>query len=117
MQIPVLYQDKFIICVSKPNNVLVHHGHHSRNVADEKSLLQLLDQQIGGKFYPIHRLDRKTSGIILLAKETEHVSKFQKLFTDNEIQKTYYGVVRGFSPETKTIDSPVKISIRYYKIP
>jgi tRNA pseudouridine65 synthase len=108
MQISIIYQDEFIICVSKPNNVLVHHAHHSRNVADEKSLLQLLDEQIGGKFYPIHRLDRKTSGIILLAKETEYVSKFQKLFADKEIQKTYYGVVRGFSPETTIIDSPVK---------
>ena len=43
-----------------------------------------------------------------MAKETIHVSKFQELFTNNEIEKTYYGVVRGFSPETKTIDSPVK---------
>ena len=103
-----MYQDKFIICVSKPNNVLVHHARHSRNVADEKSLLQLLDEQIGGKFYPIHRLDRKTSGIILLAKETNYVSKFQELFTLKEIKKTYFGVVRGFSPETKIIDSPVK---------
>ncbi|WP_373943270.1 pseudouridine synthase [Polaribacter sejongensis] len=108
MEILVIYQDEYIICVAKPNNVLVHHAHHSRNVADEKSLLQLLDEQIGGKFYPIHRLDRKTSGIILLAKETHFVSKFQDLFTANEIQKTYYGVVRGFSPESKIIDSPVK---------
>ena len=108
MEIPIIYQDEFILCVSKPNNMLVHHAHHSRNVADEKSLLQLLDAQIGGKFYPIHRLDRKTSGIILLAKETQYVSKFQDLFTAKEIQKTYYGVVRGFSPDTKIIDSPVK---------
>ena len=108
MELSIIYQDEFIICVSKPNNVLVHHARHSRNVADEKSLLQLLDEQIGGKFYPIHRLDRKTSGIILLAKETQFVSKFQDLFTADEIQKTYYGVVRGFSPETKTIDTPVK---------
>ena len=48
------------------------------------------------------------SGIILLAKETHFVSKFQELFTNKEINKTYFGIVRGFSPETKTIDSPVK---------
>ncbi|WP_370511749.1 pseudouridine synthase [Lutibacter sp. Hel_I_33_5] len=96
------------MCVRKPNNMLVHHAYHSRNVIEEQSLLQLMDEEIGGKFYPIHRLDRKTSGILLLAKETKFVSKFQELFTNNEIQKTYYGVVRGFSPETKTIDSPVK---------
>ena len=82
MKLEIIYQDEYIVCVTKPNNVVVHHAHHSRNVADEKSLLQLLNEQIGGKFYPIHRLDRKTSGIILLAKQTKFVSKFQSLFTE-----------------------------------
>jgi tRNA pseudouridine65 synthase len=108
MSLEIIFEDEYLLCVNKPNNVLVHHAFHSRNVAGEDSLLQLLDQQIGGKYYPIHRLDRRTSGIILLAKETKFVSKFQELFTNNEIQKTYFGVVRGFSPDTKTIDSPVK---------
>lgn len=108
MDLEIIFEDEYIICVNKPNNVLVHHARHSRNVADEESLLQLLDAQIGGKFYPIHRLDRKTSGIILLAKETKYVSKFQELFTDNQIDKTYFGIVRGHAPETKVIDSPVK---------
>ena len=108
MSVDILYEDEYIICVSKPNNVVVHHAHHSRNVADEESLLQLLFKNFEKKFYPIHRLDRKTSGIILLAKETKYVSKFQQLFTDNKIDKTYFGIVRGHSPETKIIDSPVK---------
>jgi tRNA pseudouridine65 synthase len=88
--------------------MVVHHAYHSRNVADEKSLLQAIQEEKGLKVYPIHRLDRKTSGIILLAKETHYVSKFQELFTNNEIEKTYYGLVRGHAPETKVIDSPVK---------
>ncbi|KGL63491.1 pseudouridine synthase [Polaribacter sp. Hel1_85] len=108
MNLQVIFEDDYLICVHKPNNMLVHHARHSRNVAEEISLLQLIEQEKGLKVYPIHRLDRKTSGIILLAKETQFVSKFQDLFTANEIQKTYYGVVRGFSPETKVIDSPVK---------
>jgi tRNA pseudouridine65 synthase len=108
MDVSIVFEDEYIICVSKPNNVLVHHARHSRNVAEEDSLLQLIEKQTSLKTYPIHRLDRKTSGIILLAKETHFVSKFQELFTNQEIQKTYYGVVRGFSPETKIINSPVK---------
>ena len=108
MSLEVVFEDEYILCVSKPNNMLVHHAHHSRNVADETSLLQFIEQEKGLKVFPIHRLDRKTSGIILLAKETRYVSKFQELFTNNEIQKTYFGIVRGFSPDTKTIDSPVK---------
>ena len=108
MRVEIIFEDEYFICVNKPNNVLVHHAHHSRNVADEDSLLQLIQDEIELKAYPIHRLDRKTSGIILLAKEKEFVSKFQELFTHSHIQKTYYGVVRGYAPDTKTIDSPVK---------
>jgi tRNA pseudouridine65 synthase len=108
MSLEIIYEDEYVLCVTKPNNVLVHHAYHSRNMSDEKSLLQLIQEQIGLKTYPIHRLDRKTSGAILLAKNKEYVSEFQDLFTKNEIQKIYYGVVRGFSPDTKTIDSPVK---------
>lgn len=108
MNIEILYEDNYILCVSKPNNVVVHHAHHSRNVADEASLLQLINEQCGVKTFPIHRLDRKTSGIILLAKKSEYVANFQSLFTNNEIQKTYFGIVRGHAPETKIIDTPVK---------
>ncbi|MFT5146847.1 MAG: tRNA pseudouridine65 synthase [Polaribacter sp.] len=108
MELDIIFEDSYFICVNKPNNMVVHHAHHSRNVADEIALLQLIQREKGIKVYPIHRLDRKTSGIMLLAKETVYVSKFQELFTNNEIEKTYYGVVRGFSPETKAIDSPVK---------
>ena len=108
MSLEIIFEDEYLFCVNKPNNVLVHHAHHSRNVADEASLLQLIKEQTDLKVYPIHRLDRKTSGIILLAKQKEFVSKFQELFTNNEIQKTYFGLVRGFSMDEKTIDSPVK---------
>lgn len=108
MSLQVLFEDEYVLCVSKPNNMLVHHAYHSRNVADEVSLLQYIEKEKGYKTYPIHRLDRKTSGIILLAKEKHYVSKFQDLFTNNQIEKTYFGIVRGFSPETKIIDSPVK---------
>ncbi len=108
MSLEIVYQDEYIVCVSKPNNVVVHHARHSRNVVDEKSLLQLLEEQLGEKLYPVHRLDRKTSGIILLTRETKFVSEFQKLFTDNAITKTYYGLVRGHAPEKLVIDSPVK---------
>lgn len=107
-ELTVIYEDEYIVCVHKPNNVVVHHAHHSRNVADEKSLLQLLEGLFKDKLYPIHRLDRRTSGIILLAKQTNYVAKFQELFTNSLIKKVYFGVVRGYAPDIKIIDSPVK---------
>jgi tRNA pseudouridine65 synthase len=106
--IDIIFEDDYIICANKPNNMLVHHAKHSRNVSDENSLLQEIESQTGFKTFPVHRLDRKTSGIILLAKEKEYVSRFQKLFTEKSIVKTYYAIVRGHAPITLTIDSPVK---------
>jgi len=108
MFLEIIYQDNYCLLVTKPNNVLVHHAHHSRNKIDEKSLMQLIENQLGTRYFPIHRLDRKTSGIILLASKKEYVSTFQALFTNKEIKKIYYGVVRGYSKENRIIDSPVK---------
>lgn len=108
MSLEIIYQDRYCLLVSKPNNVLVHHAHHARNKVNEASLIQLIENQFSKRFYPIHRLDRKTSGIILLASKREYVASFQTLFINNKIQKVYYGVVRGFSKENIIIDSPVK---------
>ncbi|MDO6737438.1 pseudouridine synthase [Wenyingzhuangia sp. 2_MG-2023] len=106
--IEIIYEDDFIVAINKPNNVLVHHSVMANNQLDELSLMQLMFAQTETKYYAIHRLDRKTSGIILLAKKKEFVSKFQELFVNNQIQKKYYGLVRGFAPESGKIDSPVK---------
>ncbi|EDP95887.1 pseudouridine synthase [Kordia algicida OT-1] len=104
----ILYEDDFVIAVAKPNNILVHHSQMARNQSDEQTLLELLFEKFEKNYYPMHRLDRKTSGIVLCAKEKRFVSKFQDLFVADAIQKVYYGVVRGFSPENGVIDSPVK---------
>lgn len=106
--VTICFEDEFILAIHKANNVLVHHSSMSRNQAEEKSLVQLLFDQFQQHFYPIHRLDRKTSGIILFAKKKEFVAPFQELFVTNQIQKIYYGLVRGYIPESGKIDSPVK---------
>lgn len=108
MELDILFEDEFCICVNKPNDMLIHHAKLSRSVKQELSLLQLIFNKTSLKVYPVHRLDRRTSGVVLLAKDKIFVSKFQTLFTENNIQKTYFGVVRGFAPSEKIIDSPVK---------
>jgi len=104
----ILYEDEFIIAVNKPNNMLVHHSAMANNMMEEENLIQLLKRLYHHKYYPIHRLDRKTSGIILMAKKKEFVAVFQELFITNKIQKIYYGIVRGFTPTSLIIDSDVK---------
>ena len=104
----VLFEDSYIIAVSKPNNMLVHHSPMARNQIEEQSLVQHLFTTFKRQFYPIHRLDRKTSGVILLAKEKKHVTSFQNLIESNALNKTYYGLVRGHIKKFGVIDSPVK---------
>lgn len=107
MQLEVLYEDDYIIIVNKPNNVLIHNSYYARNIKEE-TLLDLLLIQFKTNFYPVHRLDRKTSGVIVLAKKKENVSVFQELFNSNEIEKRYLGIVRGLVKNSIKIDSPVK---------
>ena len=105
--IEIVYEDDYIIAVNKPNNFLIHQSHYARNIT-EITLLEFLQQQIGYPVYPLHRLDRKTSGILILLKDKQHVNQFQELFTNNSITKTYYAISRGFPPLSGKIDSPVK---------
>jgi tRNA pseudouridine65 synthase len=106
--ITVCFEDDYILAVNKPNNVLVHHSSMSRNKSEELSLVKLLFNQFRVKYYPLHRLDRKTSGVILFVKNKAHVAVCQDLFINHKIQKTYLGIVRGFIPENGLIDTPVK---------
>lgn len=107
MKIEILFEDDYIIVVNKPNNILIHKSYYARNVNGD-TLLDLLNKQKENNYYPVHRLDRKTSGVLILAKRKEDVAVFQELFNINKIQKIYLGIVRGLVSETKTIDTPVK---------
>lgn len=107
MEIEVLYEDDYILAVNKPNNVLVYASYYARNIK-EPDLVALLKEAYKEEYFPIHRLDRKTSGVILVAKKKEYVKDFQQLFEKSEIQKSYYAIVRGFSKPEGTIDTPTK---------
>jgi len=107
MQIKILFEDEWLLVINKPNNVLMHQSYYARNIK-EPTLIQLLKEQTGATYYPIHRLDRKTSGVVALAKRREDVASFQEMFTSKDVNKVYIGLVRGFVTEEKIIDSPVK---------
>jgi tRNA pseudouridine65 synthase len=107
MDLEILYEDDYIIIVNKPNNILIHNSYYARNIK-EPTLLDLLFEQLNHHFFPVHRLDRKTSGVLLLTKNKTTVSLFQELFNSNSIQKTYLSIVRGFIDKTIKIDTPVK---------
>ena len=107
MEIPVLYEDNECLIVNKPSNILVHHSHYARNI-ETASLMELLRDSGFPHASPVHRLDHKTSGTLLLAKEQRFVTSFQELFASNTLRKTYLALLRGHVAESGTIDTPVK---------
>ncbi|WP_456461098.1 pseudouridine synthase, partial [Lutibacter sp.] len=107
MQIEIVFEDNYIVIVNKPNDILIHNSYYARNIKED-TLLEILKQQMGSTLYPVHRLDRKTSGTLMLAKKQENVAVFQKLFNTNQIEKVYLAIVRGFVTKSRIIDTPVK---------
>jgi len=98
----IIYETKDLIAINKPHGLLVH---RSKIANDAKVFaLQLLRNQINQRVYPAHRLDRKTSGVLLFAKNPDTNSALQYLFQQRKITKTYTAIVRGFTEKNGTID-------------
>ena len=106
MELEIIYEDAYFVAINKPHGLLVHRSKLAKNA--KEFALQILRNQIGSHVFPCHRLDRKTSGVLLFAKDAETNKMMQKLFYDGEVQKEYLAIVRGFCPETGIIDYPLK---------
>jgi tRNA pseudouridine65 synthase len=98
----ILYEDKWIIAINKPAGLLVHRSSIATNT--DVYALQLLRDQVGHHVYPIHRLDRKTSGVLLFAKDKSFVQKIQASLSSEISTKTYYAIVRGYFPNEINVD-------------
>jgi tRNA pseudouridine65 synthase len=74
----IVYQDDFLVAINKPHGLLVH---RSPIAADASEFaIQLLRDQLGKKVFPTHRLDRKTSGVLLFALDESTNRTMQQLF-------------------------------------
>lgn len=93
LEFEILFEDEFFVAINKPAGVLVHRSPMSR---DKVFILQALSEQIGQKIYPIHRLDRPTSGVLLFAKSGEYAGLVQKQIQLCKVQKKYMALVRGW---------------------
>lgn len=94
-----------MVAINKPHGLLVH---RSSIAADAQEFaLQMVRDQIGKTVYPVHRLDRKTSGILVFALNSRVAAKLQAIFEDPETQKTYTAIVRGFFSDSIELDHPL----------
>jgi len=83
--------------------------HRSSIASDAKEFaLQLLKNQIGRWVNPVHRLDRKTGGVLLFALDKETEKAMQQAFAENKVQKKYLAIVRGHTPDEQDIDYPLR---------
>jgi tRNA pseudouridine65 synthase len=98
----IIYQDEVMVIINKPTGLLVH---RSPIAADASEFaIQVLRDQLGQKVYPVHRLDRKTSGLLVFALNEEVNKHLQMAFMNRKIDKKYVALVRGFITEKGTID-------------
>jgi tRNA pseudouridine65 synthase len=103
--IEIVYEDDALLAVNKPAGLLVH---RSQIAADESDfLLDRLRDQIGSTVYLAHRLDRATSGVVLLAKSREIAGELGRAFMARSVCKRYLAVVRGWPDAQGLIDYPL----------
>lgn len=101
----ILYQDEKLVAINKPHGLLVH---RSPIAADASQFaMQMLRDQIGQHVYPCHRLDRKTSGVLLFAKEKDAQAQINLLFQERKVKKKYIAIVRGWTENQTHIDYPL----------
>jgi tRNA pseudouridine65 synthase len=101
----IVYQDDHLIAINKPHGLLVH---RSSIATDAKEFaLQLLRDQVNRHVSPVHRLDRKTGGLLLFAFEKDVEIAMQQQFMNGEVQKKYLAVLRGYAPDQMDIDYPL----------
>lgn len=105
MDLEIVYQDNFLVAINKPHGLLVHRSRIA-NDANEFAVQKLRDQ-IGQKVFPVHRIDRKTSGILLFALDDNTNSVLQTDFMEGRVDKRYLALVRGFTDDEGTIDYPL----------
>lgn len=98
----ILYRDDCLVAINKPSGLLVHRSNIDRH--ETRFAVQLLRDQIGQYVYPVHRLDRGTSGVLLFALDREVGKQLSAQFEAQQVDKTYLAVVRGHPPEAGSID-------------
>ncbi len=105
-KLEILYQDEYLIAINKPSGLLVH-----KSMIDRHEIyfaMKMLRDQIGQYTYPIHRLDKPTSGVLLFALDKQSATLMSEQFKQHTIQKKYLTIVRGYCDESGLINHALK---------
>ena len=111
--VPVIYEDNDIIVVNKPKGMVVHPANGNPDGTLVNAILAMCKDSlsgIGGEIRPgiVHRLDKDTSGLLIVAKNDEAHIKMSKQIQDRKVTKKYIALVKGVISENEaTIDLPI----------
>lgn len=101
--LPILYQDAVLLIVDKPSGLAVHRGW----ATDRVTALSIARHMAGQWVYPVHRLDRSTSGALVFALSAEIARRVQESFEAELVQKRYVALVRGLFPDEVCVDHAI----------
>lgn len=101
----IVYQDEWLVAVNKPSGWLVHRSWLDRH--EKVFVMQTVRDQIGKHVFTVHRLDRPTSGILLMGLSSEVGRLLSLQFENHQIQKRYHAVVRGWLEDEAVLDYPL----------
>ena len=102
-RLTLLYRDEFLAAVDKPSGLAVHRGW----APERETAMTCVRDQLGTHVFPVHRLDRATSGVLLFALSSEIAARVCESFAAGLAAKTYLALVRGVPPATGIIDHPL----------
>ncbi|HEY0954059.1 MAG TPA: pseudouridine synthase [Roseateles sp.] len=106
MRLPLLHADEHLVAIDKPPGLLVHRTQLA--AGEDEAALQLLRDQLDRPVWPVHRLDRGTSGVLLFALSAEVASLLGAMFEQGRMAKRYLALVRGWPAEDAgLIDHPL----------
>lgn len=103
----ILYQDQYLVAIDKPAGLFVHRSYMDKD--EQFFALQLVRDLVGSYVYPLHRLDRPTSGVLLFALSEQVARSMGTLFMQRKIAKTYFSLIRGHVFAQGKIEHPLKI--------
>ncbi len=106
LPLKILYQDDTLIAIDKPSGLLVHRSPIDKR--ETRFAVQQLRDQIGQHVFPVHRLDRPTSGVLLFAFDGHTASDLGRQMMARTVQKEYFAIVRGFIHGSGLIDYDLK---------
>lgn len=106
LHLEIIFQDEHLVAINKPHGLLVHRTKLANDV--NEFALQILRDQLEKRVYPVHRIDRKTGGVLLFSLNDDIHKIMQRRFADKLIAKKYIAIVRGYTEDHGIIEYPLR---------